>query len=70
MAVAAATDAALSRLSAAGVGVNYLAIPELEHLPHINRISGIEGAAAYLFHKSYLESRAKLYGPWVFSQFD
>ena len=69
-AVGVAIDAALSRLSAAGVGVDHLTIPELEDLPHINRMGGIVGAEAYAFHKPYAETRANLYDPWVFSRFD
>ena len=69
-AVGVAIDAALSRLSAAGVGVDHLTIPELEDLPHINRMGGIVGAEAYAFHKPYAETRAHLYDPWVFSRFD
>ena len=68
--VGVAIDAALSRLSAAGVGVDHLTIPELEDLPHINRMGGIVGAEAYAFHKPYAETRAHLYDPWVFSRFD
>ena len=45
-AVGAATDAAFSRLSAAGISVDHRTIPELEDLPHINRMGGIVGAAA------------------------
>ncbi len=69
-AVAAAYQAALSRLSQKGVRLKPLGIPELSELPHINRNGGLVGAEAYAWHRRFLETRSEFYDPWVRARFD
>ena len=69
-AVAAAYQAALSRLSQKGVRLKPLGIPELSELPHINRNGGLVGAEAYAWHRRLLETRSEFYDPWVRARFD
>jgi aspartyl-tRNA(Asn)/glutamyl-tRNA(Gln) amidotransferase subunit A len=45
--VAATFDAALSRLSAAGVTIQYIRFPELLQLPHFNRQGGFAAAESF-----------------------
>jgi aspartyl-tRNA(Asn)/glutamyl-tRNA(Gln) amidotransferase subunit A len=69
-AVAAAYQAALSRLSQKGARLKPLPIPELAELPHINRNGGLVGAEAYAWHRRFLETRTAFYDPWVLARFD
>jgi aspartyl-tRNA(Asn)/glutamyl-tRNA(Gln) amidotransferase subunit A len=63
--VAAAYQAALSRLSQKGVRLKPLAIPELAELPQINRKGGFVGAEAFAWHRRFLETRGEIYDPWI-----
>ncbi|MEM7275405.1 MAG: amidase [Actinomycetota bacterium] len=52
--VAAAHEAALSALSAAGIELVEVPFPELLELPTINRAGGLAAAEAYAWHRSLL----------------
>lgn len=68
--VAASYQTALARLSSRGVTLKPITINELGELPHINRNGGLVGADAYAWHRTYLESRAEHYDPWVRARFE
>ena len=66
--VAAAFDAALSRLSAAGALVEQIAIPEFAELAAINGTGGLSGAEAWAWHKDLIERAGDAYDPRVLSR--
>ena len=66
--VAAAFDAALSRLSAAGALVEQIAIPEFAELAAINATGGLSGAEAWAWHKDLIERAGDAYDPRVLSR--
>jgi aspartyl-tRNA(Asn)/glutamyl-tRNA(Gln) amidotransferase subunit A len=68
--VAAAYEAALRRLAAAGVVIEPLAIPVLDRLPEINRNGGLVGAEAWAFHRPHVETAADRYDPWILGRFE
>ncbi len=59
--VADGFNAALSDLSAAGVGVVEVSFPELLDLPDINRTGGLATAEAYHWHRSLLATKGDGY---------
>ncbi|MCP3989336.1 MAG: amidase [Actinomycetia bacterium] len=59
--VADGFNAALSHLSAAGVGVVEVSFPELLDLPDINRTGGLATAEAYHWHRSLLATKGDGY---------
>jgi aspartyl-tRNA(Asn)/glutamyl-tRNA(Gln) amidotransferase subunit A len=60
-----AFDAALSRLSAAGVTIVKLATPELSEIPDINAKGGFTAYEAYAFHKTWMNEHPGDYDPRV-----
>jgi aspartyl-tRNA(Asn)/glutamyl-tRNA(Gln) amidotransferase subunit A len=66
--VAAAFDAALSRLSAAGALVEQIAVPEFAELAAINATGGLSGAEAWAWHKDLIERAGDAYDPRVLSR--
>jgi aspartyl-tRNA(Asn)/glutamyl-tRNA(Gln) amidotransferase subunit A len=64
-ATAAAFDAAISRLSAAGVTIVKLETPELSEIPGINAKGGFTAYEAYAFHKAWIDERPGDYDPRV-----
>lgn len=67
--VGKAYEAALSRLSVAGVRLFPLTIAELADLPGINAKGGIVGAEAYAWHAPFIDARADHYDPWILERF-
>jgi aspartyl-tRNA(Asn)/glutamyl-tRNA(Gln) amidotransferase subunit A len=63
--VARAFDRALSRLSAAGVRIEQIDLPELDELPAINAAGGLTAAEAYAIHRQTLPLRRDRYDPRV-----
>ena len=63
--VAAAFDAALTALSAAGASLTALRIDVLDELPAINAKGGLASAEAYAWHRPMLATRAGDYDPRV-----
>jgi aspartyl-tRNA(Asn)/glutamyl-tRNA(Gln) amidotransferase subunit A len=66
--VAAAFDAALSRLSAAGALVEQIAVPEFADLAAINATGGLSGAEAWAWHRDLIERAGDAYDPRVLSR--
>ena len=64
-AVTAGFEGALLALSAAGVSLMDVALPELAELPQINRKGGFATAEAYAHHRARLEKEASRYDPRV-----
>ena len=64
-ATATAFEAAISRLSAAGVTVVDLPTPELSEIPGINAKGGFAAYEAYTFHKAWMVERPHDYDPRV-----
>jgi aspartyl-tRNA(Asn)/glutamyl-tRNA(Gln) amidotransferase subunit A len=64
-ATAAAFEAAISHLSAAGVTVVDLQTPELSEIPGINAKGGFAAYEAYAFHKAWMKERPDDYDPRV-----
>ena len=63
--VAAAFDAALATLAAAGASLADLRIDELDDLPAINAQGGLASAEAYAWHRATLAAHAGEYDPRV-----
>ncbi|CAG9171753.1 amidase [Cupriavidus respiraculi] len=63
--VARAFDLALGRLSAAGVRIEQIDVPELDELPAINAAGGLTASEAYAIHRHTLPARRDLYDPRV-----
>ncbi|MGO4326130.1 amidase [Cupriavidus sp. 2TAF22] len=63
--VARAFDRTLARLSAAGVRIEQIDLPELAELPAINAAGGFTAAEAYAIHRGTLASRREQYDPRV-----
>lgn len=68
--VARAFDRALGRLSAAGVQVEHIDLPELAELPQLNAAGGFSAAEAFSIHRQLLASRRDQYDPRVASRID
>ena len=66
--VAAAFDAALSRLSAAGALVEQIVVPEFAELAAINATGGLSGAEAWAWHQGLIERAGAAYDPRVLSR--
>ena len=66
--VAAAFDAALSRLSAAGALVEQIVVPEFAELAGINATGGLSGAEAWAWHQDLIERAGAAYDPRVLSR--
>lgn len=63
--VAAAFQAALDRLSAAGVHLVEMSLVELTEIPSINAKGGLPAAEAYAWHRALLERGGDRYDPRV-----
>ncbi len=59
--VATAYEAALTRLSSAGISVTDVDAPELTELPHIHRQGGLAASEAYAWHQELLASHGDDY---------
>ncbi len=68
--VARAFDRALGRLSAAGVQLEHVDLPELGELAGLNAQGGFASAEAYAIHRHVLATRRELYDPRVASRID
>jgi aspartyl-tRNA(Asn)/glutamyl-tRNA(Gln) amidotransferase subunit A len=68
--VAEAHERAVRRLVAAGASVEPVAIPAIDRLPDINRFGGYVGSEAWGYHRSYVETSAERYDPWIMSRFE
>lgn len=68
--VAAAYQAALTRLSQCGVRLTPVTLEELTELPKINSKGGFVGAEAYAWHSRHLPERSDFYDPWVRARFE
>ncbi|KWR87967.1 amidase [Cupriavidus sp. IDO] len=68
--VARAFDRALGRLSAAGVHVEHIDLPELAELPGLNAGGGFSAAEAFSIHRQVIATRRELYDPRVASRID
>lgn len=68
--VARAFDRALGRLSAAGVHVEHIDLPELAELPDLNAGGGFSAAEAFSIHRRVIATRRELYDPRVASRID
>lgn len=68
--VARAFDRALGRLSAAGVQLEHVDLPELGELAGLNAQGGFASAEAYAIHRHLLATRRELYDPRVVSRID
>ncbi|QQX85814.1 amidase [Cupriavidus necator] len=68
--VARAFDRALGRLSAAGVQIEHVDLPELGELAGLNAQGGFSSAEAYAIHRHVLATRRELYDPRVASRID
>lgn len=68
--VARAFDRALGRLSAAGVQLEHVDLPELGELAGLNAQGGFSSAEAYAIHRHLLATRRELYDPRVASRID
>ncbi|WP_298051700.1 amidase [uncultured Paenalcaligenes sp.] len=60
--------AAVAKLKAQGVQIDEIEIPELDQLPHINRLGGFVCAEAWFYHKEFIEQHESLYDPRVGSR--
>ncbi|MEC3768442.1 MULTISPECIES: amidase [Cupriavidus] len=68
--VARAFDRALGRLSAAGVRLEHVDLPELGELAALNAHGGFSAAEAYAIHRHLLAARRDRYDPRVASRID
>ncbi|AJG19222.1 amidase [Cupriavidus basilensis] len=68
--VARAFDRALGRLSAAGVQIEHIDLPELAELASINAGGGFTAAEAHAIHRHVLATRREQYDPRVASRID
>ncbi|MGY2486171.1 amidase [Cupriavidus sp. CP313] len=68
--VARAFDRALGRLSAAGVQLEHVDLPELGELAGLNAQGGFSSAEAFAIHRHLLAARRDLYDPRVASRID
>ena len=66
--VAAHFQRSLSRLSAAGVRIEHIDIPEFAGIPEINAKGGFSAAESYAWHRSLIASGAAAYDPRVLSR--
>lgn len=66
--VAAAFQGALSRLSAAGVLIDEIEVPEFDALAAINATGGLSGAESWAWHRALIERSADAYDPRVLSR--
>ncbi len=63
--VATSIEAALSRLSGAGVQLRDVAMPELGEIPKVNANGGITAAEAFAWHHALLDRARSAYDPRV-----
>ena len=63
--VALSIEAALSRLSRAGVQIHDVALAELSDIPQVNARGGIAAAEAFAWHRTLLDSAKPAYDPRV-----
>ncbi len=68
--VSRAFDRTLGRLSAAGVQIEHVDLPELLELSTLNAQGGLTAAEAYAIHRGTLSSRRALYDPRVAARID
>ncbi len=64
-AVAAAYDAAMQQLKAAGAVLTTISLPDLDRLPELNARGGIVAAEAMALHRDWLEREGDTYDPRV-----
>ncbi len=64
--VAAAFERSLKALSALGVRIDHIDLPELNELPSINAKGGFAASEAYAWHRKLIERRGKDYDPLVY----
>ena len=64
--VAAAFERALKALSALGVRIDHVDLPELNELPTINAKGGFAASEAYAWHRKLIERRGKDYDQLVY----
>ena len=67
-AVADAFGRSLQVLSAAGVRIDEIALPELLELPELNRRGGLAPPEAYATHRDWIATRANEYDPRVLTR--
>ena len=63
--VASSIEAALTRLSRAGVALRDVALAELGEIPQVNAKGGITAAEAFAWHRTLLDSAKSAYDPRV-----
>ncbi|NQV99395.1 MAG: amidase [Rhodospirillales bacterium] len=63
--VGAAFEAAVGRLSDAGITIEKIPFDELAELPHINRFGGFAASESYAWHKQMLADHMDAYDPRV-----
>jgi aspartyl-tRNA(Asn)/glutamyl-tRNA(Gln) amidotransferase subunit A len=63
--VSASAEAALTRLSRAGVQLRDVALPELGEIPQVNAKGGITAAEAFAWHRALLDRAKSTYDPRV-----
>ena len=63
--VAAAFEAALARLSAAGARIQHIAVPEFAEMSRLHARGTLAGAEAWAWHRHLLAERAAEYDPRV-----
>jgi aspartyl-tRNA(Asn)/glutamyl-tRNA(Gln) amidotransferase subunit A len=66
--VAAAFQAALARLSAAGARITDLAVPELDEIPAANATGGFAASEAWAWHRGLIERRREAYDPRILAR--
>ncbi|WP_270933196.1 amidase [Falsiroseomonas oryzae] len=63
--VTAAFEAALSRLSAAGVRIERLDLPELAEIPAVNATGGFAASEAWAWHRELIAAKREHYDPRI-----
>ncbi|MBV8273130.1 MAG: amidase [Cupriavidus sp.] len=69
-AVSRAFDRAIGRLSAAGVRVDHVDMPELSELAGLNAAGGFSAPEAYAHHRALLATHRNLYDPRVLTRIE
>ena len=66
--VAEAFERAVSRLSAAGAGIEEFDFPEIDEIAAINQAGGLSVIESYAYHRHRLERHSKGYDPRVLAR--
>ena len=66
--VTAAFEAALARLSAAGVQLDRLRVPELDDIPAVNGTGGFAASEAWTWHRDLLARKQDAYDPRILAR--